>query len=143
MFSKTCQYAIRACIYIQYLSCEGKKVDVKTIAEKIDAPEAFIAKVLQTLVRKEIVSSRKGKNGGFFLNDVQQNVTLKNIVEEIDGKGIYSACVIGISQCSDENPCPVHFEYAKIRSKLLDLLTNTSLIGLCNDMDKKDLILSR
>ena len=45
MLSKTCQYAIRACIYIQYTSCEGQRAEVKNIVKEINAPAAFTAKV--------------------------------------------------------------------------------------------------
>jgi Rrf2 family iron-sulfur cluster assembly transcriptional regulator len=72
MLSKTCQYAIRDCIHIQYTSCEGTRAEVKNIAKEIDAPEAFTAKILQNLVRQNIVSSVKDKNGGFFLKPTQQ-----------------------------------------------------------------------
>ena len=55
MFSKTCEYAIRALIYIAQKAKNGEKVGIKDIAVGIDSPEYFIAKILQELSRKGYV----------------------------------------------------------------------------------------
>ena len=65
MFSKACEYAIKASIYIAISSLEGKRVTPKQISEEIDSPTAFTAKILQALVRNNIVNSVKGAYGGF------------------------------------------------------------------------------
>ncbi|MCB0485648.1 MAG: Rrf2 family transcriptional regulator, partial [Flavobacteriaceae bacterium] len=67
MFSKACEYAIRATLYISIKSIEGSRLGIKEIAKEIDSPEPFTAKILQTLSREGIISSIKGPNGGFFL----------------------------------------------------------------------------
>ena len=68
MFSKTCEYAIRAMIFIAQKSEHGIKVGIKEISKGIASPEHFIAKILQDLSRKGLVQSAKGPNGGFFLD---------------------------------------------------------------------------
>ncbi|WP_225974164.1 RrF2 family transcriptional regulator [Arachidicoccus ginsenosidivorans] len=68
LFSKTCEYAIRACIYIAQQSGEDKKVAIKEIAKGIDSPEHFIAKILQNLSKKGFINSVKGPNGGFYMD---------------------------------------------------------------------------
>ena len=67
MFSKTCEYAIRAMIFIAQKSKDGSRVRIKEIAKGIDSPEHFIAKILQDLGKKKLLQSIKGPNGGFFL----------------------------------------------------------------------------
>jgi Rrf2 family transcriptional regulator, iron-sulfur cluster assembly transcription factor len=62
MFSKACEYGIRAVIYIWAQTKEGKKLGVKDICKEIDAPEYFTAKILQSLARQSIISSSKGPN---------------------------------------------------------------------------------
>lgn len=59
MFSKTCEYAIRALIYIAQKSKDGNRIGIKEIASGIDSPEYFIAKILQDLSRKNFVQSAK------------------------------------------------------------------------------------
>ncbi len=68
VFSNSCQYAIKSCIY---LSNNRSKIDVKEIAEYINSPISFTSKILQKLAKNQIISSSKGKNGGFFLTDFQ------------------------------------------------------------------------
>jgi Rrf2 family iron-sulfur cluster assembly transcriptional regulator len=67
MFSKACEYAIRATIYIALQSQESKRVTLKDIAKEIDSPEAFTAKIMQQLVKRGIVDSLKGPTGGFVM----------------------------------------------------------------------------
>ena len=68
MFSKTCEYAIRAMIYLAQQSVTGSKVGFRQIAHTLDAPESFIAKILQDLARKQLIQSAKGPQGGFFVD---------------------------------------------------------------------------
>ena len=72
MFSKACEYGIKAAIFIATKSYEGVRVSPKEIAENISSPQAFTAKILQSLVRHNIVNSVKGAYGGFqrFQNEV-------------------------------------------------------------------------
>ena len=67
MFSKTCEYAIRALIFIAQKSKDRSRISIKDISSGIDSPEYFIAKILQDLSRKGFVQSAKGPNGGFYM----------------------------------------------------------------------------
>ncbi len=73
MFSKTCEYAIRALIFVAQKSKNGGRTGIKEIANGIDSPEYFIAKILQDLSRKGFVQSAKGPTGGFLWK--QKNLT--------------------------------------------------------------------
>lgn len=115
MFSKTCQYAIRAVIYLATHSPGGSKVGVKEMADALNVPQQFLAKILQQLARHHLISSIKGPNGGFFLGESNAEVTLLNIVECIDGLETLQACVLGLPTCSSENPCPLHFQFFACR----------------------------
>lgn len=131
MFSKACEYAIRAAIFIAEQSLQKRKVGLKEIAKAIDSPEAFTAKTLQILTRNTLVSSDKGPNGGFYLNDEQlRSICLKHLVESIDGNGIYKGCGLGLKACNDKKPCPVHFQFKAIRDELQQMLETTTLQDL-------------
>jgi len=116
MFSKTCEYAIRAVIFVTRESRDGKRVGVKEIAEGIDSPVHFIAKILQELSKKGIVQSLKGPTGGFYMDSSSLNHTLADIVVAIDGDKLFHGCGLGLSECSEKRPCPMHFEFKKIRN---------------------------
>lgn|SRR5690606_33740423 len=131
MFSKTCEYGIKAAIYIAGSSKEGKRVRLKDIASNIDSPEAFTAKILQQLVKNNIIDSVKGPSGGFEINQLKmQTIMLNEIVLAIDGDKIYNGCGLGLNKCSEHKPCPLHNKFQIIRNDLKNMLTSTSLCDL-------------
>ena len=108
MFSKSCEYAIKATIYIAEQSLKGEIVGQKAIVKAINSPEAFTAKTLQILTKSNVISSNKGPKGGFFLDESQLKKTyLSNIVSVVDGDEIYKGCGLGLKMCNEKQPCPV------------------------------------
>lgn len=132
MFSKACEYAIRACIFIATQSSEGKRVNIKEIAQEIDSPIAFTAKIMQELVRNNIIQSLKGPSGGFTIElSSLADIKLRHIVFAIDGDKIYTACSLGMKECSEQHPCPVHSQYKIIKNGIREMLESTDLKQLC------------
>lgn len=128
MFSKACEYGIRASTYIALQSLEGKRVSLKEIAEEIDSPVAFTAKILQQLSRNLIVDSVKGAAGGFEIEKTNiDKIKLSQIVFAIDGNEVYVGCGLGLKKCNANKPCPVHDKFVEIRDDLKDMLESTSL----------------
>ncbi|HNQ26692.1 MAG TPA: Rrf2 family transcriptional regulator [Aquaticitalea sp.] len=135
MFSKACEYGIKATIYIAVRSNEDKRVSLKGIANHIDSPEAFTAKILQMLARENIILSVRGINGGFEIEKSRlEHIKLADIVKAIDGDNIYKGCGLGLSECNELHPCPVHFEFKKVRDDLRELLETTNLKSLAMDV---------
>ncbi|AZA60247.1 RrF2 family transcriptional regulator [Chryseobacterium indoltheticum] len=130
-FSKTCEYAIRAVLYIASQSQEGKRVGIKEIAENINSPEYFLGKILQRLSRAGIILSVKGPNGGFYLDANGLNRPIADIVITLEGDEIFTGCGMGLSYCSESNPCPLHNEFKKIRNQITYML-HKSTIGAFN-----------
>lgn len=127
MFSKTCEYAIRALIYIAQQSKDGLKVSIKDIALGIDSPEHFIAKILQQLSRKGFVKSVKGPNGGFYMEADELKINLATIVREIDGDRLFTGCGLGLKACSELHPCPIHNDFKVIKEKLMIMLESSQI----------------
>lgn len=128
MFSKACEYGIRATLYIAEHSVDGDRVTIREIAKDIDLPEAFTAKILQKLARNNIVDSVRGPNGGFFIEKSKlQELRLKHIVYAIDGDAIYHGCGLGLPKCNDDKPCPVHHKFSYVRDELKKMLEETTI----------------
>lgn len=127
MFSKTCEYAIRAVLYIAQKTDESRRIGIKEIAHEIGSPEHFIAKILQELSRKGIVQSAKGPNGGFYLDEQSKGQPLINIVVAVDGDKIFTGCALGLKKCTKEKPCPLHYKFEKIRNELRQMLEQAQL----------------
>ncbi|NNF33063.1 MAG: Rrf2 family transcriptional regulator [Saprospiraceae bacterium] len=117
MFSKSCKYAIRAVLYLSIHSGEDKMIGVDVISDELDVPKHFLAKLLQQLSRARLISSMKGRSGGFFLSEKDLESNLLLVIEAIDGPGTFTDCVLGLKTCSDKNPCPYHFKITDFRSK--------------------------
>lgn len=122
IFSKTCEYGIKAVLFIAHTGVQGRMVGIKEIAAGIDSPEFFLAKILQDLSRKGLVNSIKGPNGGFYIADESLKRPISDIVEAIDGDSLLKGCALGLKQCSEINPCPLHEEFKAIRTRIYDML---------------------
>lgn len=143
MFSKACEYGIRAIIFIATQSLKKKRVRLKDIAKEINTPEAFTAKILQDLAKNNLVESIKGPYGGFEIPiEILSSIKLSQIVNAIDGEGIYENCGLGFKECNKENPCPIHYKFKAVKEKLKDMLENTNLYDLAIDVEKGNTILS-
>ena len=127
MVSKTCEYAIRAMLFIAQKSKNNAKVGVKQIAKAIDFPEPFIAKILQDLGRKGLVISAKGPTGGFYLDNAGLKKSLADIVIAIDGDKLFTGCGLGLKTCSAKMPCPVHDDFVDIRKHIKSMMQNAKL----------------
>lgn len=127
MFSKACKYAINSMIYISTLP-EGKdRVGLKEISRAINSPEAFTGKILQALVRGNLLLSIKGPNGGFEMHEEGRKTHLYRIVQVIDGDQIFTGCALGLEKCSEDHPCAVHNKFIAIREHLAGMMMTTSL----------------
>lgn len=136
MFSKACEYGIRAVLFITVKSLHGDRTRLKEIANEVGAPEAFTAKVLQKLVKDKILCSSTGPKGGFYLNpEEMERIKLIQIVEAIDGDDIFTKCCLGLRKCSTTRPCPVHHKFKKIRMELIEMLTAMNLHELADSVD--------
>jgi Rrf2 family iron-sulfur cluster assembly transcriptional regulator len=143
MFSKTCEYAIRASIFIASQSYQDKRVTVKDIAEKIDSPRSFTAKILQTLVKNNLVHSVQGIRGGFEIpKEVLNQIKLSQIVTAIDGDSIFTCCGLGLGKCSEIHHCSVHEKFKEIRSEIVIMLVETNLEELALGIKSGDSFLN-
>lgn len=120
MLSNACKYAIRSVLFLAMYSDGKERYGVKKIAEELETPQPFLAKLLQQLSKNKLVSSIKGPSGGFFLSEQDRKNSVWNIIECIDGTDKFTKCFMGLSTCGDENPCPVHFTVAPFKEKILN-----------------------
>lgn len=135
IFSKTCEYAMRSVFFIAHKTVDGGRVGIKEIAQGINSPEHFLAKILQDLSRRGIVQSAKGPNGGFYMNKSTLKRPLADIVEAVDGSSLFTGCGLGLNYCSESNPCPLHHEFKAIRNQIHDMLISTSIEDFNDDLN--------
>jgi len=133
MFSKACEYGLRALTVIAQGGEEGRKIGIKELCKIAKTPEPFTAKILQSLVKKKIISSQKGPTGGFYITEDLNKITLYRIVEAIDGNDIFTKCGLGLDRCNAKKPCPLHYKFEVVRKELNLMCQNNTLANLLDE----------
>jgi len=144
MFSKACEYGIKAIIYIASQSMLDRRVKIGEVVDHIDSPVAFTAKIVGALVKENIVQSVTGPYGGFYIDKYHMNqIKMSDIVTAIDGDSIFNGCGLGLKECDAEEPCPMHSKFVKIRADLKSMLNSTSILELAEGLKSGKSILMR
>jgi Rrf2 family protein len=140
IFSRSCEYAIQAVLYIAKES-DSRPIQLKEVASALHIPLHYLSKILQSLVRSEIIQSFKGKNGGFVLSRPSDQITLGDIVLAIDGTGFLNHCVLGFTGCQDDLPCPVHEEWKSIKQLVRSMVSKKNVHDLGKEINSKVIFL--
>jgi Rrf2 family protein len=142
MLAKSTEYAIRALVYIQIQSWNKQRPGVVEIAKKIDAPEAFSAKILQTLTRHKLLSSVKGRGGGFFFSDNESNLTIYDVIHVMEGDECLHQCGFGLKNCNKDNPCPLHEKYIIVREEYYKIVKSETISSLAQRISRGEAVLN-
>lgn len=136
MLSLTCKASIKAVVYIGSKYPTGEKSSILEIAEFINENEHTVGKLLQKLVKENIVNSAKGPNGGFYINERQNELPIIEIVKAIDGNDVFSRCGLGLSKCSETHPCPLHNDFKPIRELFEQMCIAKKVSDLYENVNK-------
>ncbi len=135
-FSTSIEYAIHGLVYLAEASAAGTTL-ISDIARAIGVPEAYLRKVFQQLVRSGIVTSKRGVRGGFCLAREPELITLKDVVEAIDGSMPLYSCLRLQRGCRLSQDCPVREVFEEARQRMAEILAATSIKDLLNDLSKQ------
>lgn len=109
----------------------------REIAAEEDTPLFYLAKTLQQLARRGILNSVKGPNGGFSLNRPTRKISVMDVVEALDGSDAFERCAVGLPECDDRTPCPLHDSFEPLRRSVVRYLTRTTLADLAAELEQK------
>ena len=114
---------------VLYLAAQerGALVSAEDISKVLKIPREFISKILQSLRESGLISSSKGKLGGFKLAKEPSRIKLIDVVAAIDGLEMFDSCVLGFPECSPTHPCPVHNTWGPLRTQTYDMLTSETI----------------
>ena len=144
MFSKTCEYGIKAVLYIAEQSLRHDRSKMGDIVRQIGSPEAFTGKILGALSRHGIIDSYTGPHGGFAIShDRLHTITIADIVRAIDGEQFFDGCVLGLGECESSHPCPMHHAVEPIRNGMRQVLQDATVYELAMGLKNKDSLLIR
>jgi len=125
-FRRTTSYALRALLHLSSIP-HGSVQTSGEIAKNIHLPKEYISKILQQLAKYQIVGSKKGKGGGFFLAKRVEEIHLIDVVVAVEDNFDMDVCVFGMSKCNSSCNCPVHESYGKLKEDFRSMLINYNI----------------
>ncbi len=133
LLSKSCEYGIRATIYLTLLQEGEEYVSIRKVSEDLDISFHFLTKIFQKLTQAGLLLSLKGPNGGVKLTRGPEGVSMTDLVVAIDGAELFTSCMLGLPGCGEAQPCPMHGAWAAQRASLKSLFDATNLAELAAD----------
>ncbi len=133
LYSKTAQYSIQSMLFIAANNSD-QNILVRDVAKELGLPSSFLSKILQTLSRYGFLNSVKGPKGGFSLSEKGAGSTIAELVAVVDGPMNFDMCLAGFSPCNEENACPFHQEWKRIREEIREVVNSKSIYELAQEM---------
>jgi Rrf2 family protein len=134
MLSKKTQYGLKALVYLAGKYEEGP-VLITEIAQKKKIPLKFLETILLELKKEGILESKKGKGGGYFLNEAPGKIVLARVIRKLDGPIAMLPCVslYFYEKCKDcvQKNCHINRVFAEARDATLSVLEKKTLKDIC------------
>jgi Rrf2 family protein len=142
--TRAADYAVRVMVYLATLP-DDQRALLPDLASVTEAPESFLSKVLQSLAHAGLISSRRGKLGGFTILTRGREATMLQVVEAVDGPICLNVCLNGGKDCDRKATCPAHPVWARAQRAMLDVLmsvTVSSMAARTNAMPPSPLLIA-
>ena len=128
MLSKTSRYGVRSVLYLALHTELDFLIGVKELAVNIKVSEPMLSKILQSLTKKKLIQSKKGRNGGFFMTCDQKANKLMHVIRELEQSDrLINDCMLGQKDCENCDKCPYHEMVASIKSELHSIYGNDTI----------------
>ena len=130
--SKKADYALMAMKHLA-IRPDAASASAREIAEQYDIPVELMAKVLQSLARRGLVTSLQGTRGGYRLARPTVQITVADIIQAIDGPLTVTACSTESENCDQYAKCNVRDPLWRIRERIISALTTCTLQEIATD----------
>ncbi len=127
------EYAIRAMTYLAGVP-DGRIASLHEIGRAQDVPESFLAKILQSLVHAGLVTSYRGARGGFALASPADAISLRAVIEAVDGPIALNSCVLSPDDCERSRDCRIHEVWVEAQERMMSVLDGVTLGALSADV---------
>lgn len=129
LLSKSCEYGLRAMLYLTALD-DDDFVPIGRISDALGISFHFLTKTFQKLSDAGLLVSQRGPSGGVRLRRPAERIYPRDVLVAIDGTDLFTECVLGLPECGNEKPCPLHDRWAMERARLESLFGSMSLAEL-------------
>jgi Rrf2 family transcriptional regulator, iron-sulfur cluster assembly transcription factor len=128
MFARSSGYAVKALTHLAGQP-SGKLVGAREMATTLNIPMPFLWKILRKLGQKKLVRSFKGVRGGYQLARPAETIYVREILTASQDNHA-GRCILGLAQCDDQDPCPLHSHWKDLRAQIEHTLETTTIADL-------------
>ena len=126
------EYAIRGIVHLARQP-RGKITLLSEIAETAEVPQTFLAKIFQNFVKLGFVSSYRGTGGGFALARPASAITLREVVEAVEGPLAPNRCLTEEGECDRSASCAVHTVWRRVQEQVVGILDGVTIEDLARE----------
>jgi len=119
------EYAIRGIIYLAQQP-PGRVSLISEIAAAAEVPQTFLAKIFQSFAKLGLVTSSRGTGGGFVLARPASSITLREVVEAVEGPIVPNRCLLG-RPCDRDGTCRVHGIWKQVQTGVVNILDSVTI----------------
>lgn len=141
IFSNATTYAIRAILFLAIHGTKESKTGIKEISEKLEIPYHFLGKIMQQLARNQLIKSLKGPTGGFYMTSLEKSMSMMEVIELFEGKELFNQCSLGLKECSEDKPCPLHAQFKFFKESLQQNLKTQSIGDWAKQVESGNVVL--
>ena len=107
---------------------------VKEMAEALEVPRNYLSKILHRMAQMGLLTSTRGRGGGFTLSRAPDMVTLGEVIACLEpADATETRCLLGRPECSDDHPCTAHRRWCVLRGEVDHFFNATTLADLVRD----------
>ncbi|MFB6286390.1 MAG: Rrf2 family transcriptional regulator [Candidatus Bipolaricaulia bacterium] len=128
--SKHSHYGLTGLSYLAQHLSPDETAQVNEVAEAMDLPQAYLAKIFHQLSRHRIVRSYRGRSRGFQLARPADEISVREVVEALEGPDLFERCIFWDGPCSHTDSCPLHASWAEVRPQVRERLEHMSVADL-------------
>jgi len=129
--SRPVEYGLRAMSYLARLEA-AERIRTRDLAEAVDIPAAFLAKIMRKLTAAGILDAKKGHHGGYILAKPPAEIRFIDIMRAVYFEPAADHCLFGLENCDAENPCPLHSEWSILKQQIEEWANTHTLADSLN-----------
>lgn len=122
--TRQADYAIRVVLDLS-LAAPGTLLQAREVAARQEVPLSFLKKIIQALTKQGLVRTVRGNQGGIALMRPPSQITLRHVLEAVDGPVMLNKCLLRSGACGRDAYCRVHHVWQDAQDALLEKLEVT------------------
>ncbi|RME50436.1 MAG: Rrf2 family transcriptional regulator [Caldilineae bacterium] len=124
--TRRADYAVRIMVELGEQE-NDQPIPARKVAQRTGVPQPFLHKIVSELVKEGLVSSQAGPSGGLRLNRPTTQITLRQILEAVEGPLCINVCLLRPGECPRDITCPVHGFWGRLQTSIMQQLEGATL----------------